>query len=70
MRTVRAKFECTKNDGSDVELQPVVAGSPEENKAFWKATPSGKLEMWVSNPDAADFFEVGEEYYLDFTKAS
>lgn len=39
----------------------------EEHARFAKATPSGKLEMQVDNPAAAEQFKIGEFYYLDFT---
>lgn len=70
-KTIRAKFnvaEITKfgnGGGTRVVLTPVITGS-EENKAFWEHTPSGTIEMHISNPDAK--FELGE-YYVDFTKA-
>lgn len=68
---VRAKFnvaEITKYGnagGTRVVLHPVQGGS-DENKAFWQWTPSGSIELNLSNPDAV--FEFGE-YYVDFTKA-
>lgn len=73
MTTVRAKFAVdqitTHRGGKTVVLQPVTSGS-EENKSFWKYTPSGKLEMWMNEGvAAADLFAVGQEYYLDFTLA-
>lgn len=43
---------------------------PNENTSFWDATPSGNVELSISNPDAAEFFELGESYYIDFEKAS
>ena len=71
MSQVRAKFvvnEVNQNeDGSSkVSMSPVTSGT-EENKSWSTHTPSGKLEMDITNPDAT--FEVGSEYYLDFTKA-
>ena len=73
---VRAKFFCSKNekyDGVDgkihnVELKSVYEGSA-ENKEFWKWTPNGQLNLGTINPSAAEYFEVGKEYYLDLTKA-
>ncbi len=65
---VRAKFTCTKNDNGDVALQPVFDRS-EENKQFWDATPSGEIKMFITNENARNQFEVGKEYYVDFTKA-
>ena len=45
-------------------------GDPDhENAKFWRATPSGKLELGCANLAAAEMFEIGQEYYIDFTKA-
>lgn len=74
---VRAKFvvlsikRYDRNSGmnAEVEMRPVYSSDPKhENKAFWDATPSGQLTMAIKS-DAADYFEPGAEYYLDFTKA-
>lgn len=70
MKSVRAKFyvdHVTKYKGEhgSVVLLPVTSGS-EENKTFWKYTPSGKLEMTI-NSSALDAFTPGQEFYLDFT---
>lgn len=40
-----------------------------ENHIFSKATPSGRLEMFITNKDAADAFTAGHCHYLDFTHA-
>lgn len=75
MAQVRAKFAC--NGIEDIpELQqktayfsPVFQGS-DENKSFSKYTPAGNLSLTISyETQAADFFEVDKEYYVDFTKA-
>jgi hypothetical protein len=75
---VKAKFVCSgKNEvgtcpnskSTMISLTPVSSGS-EENKKFWKYTPSGKIELSTINQDAADQFEVGKEYYVDFTPAN
>lgn len=52
-----------------VRLIPVEAGGNpiHENAQFWAATPSGLCELGCVNLAAADKFEVGKEYYLDFT---
>jgi hypothetical protein len=74
---VRAKFKCvekgeagstTTDKHTKVILQAVTTGS-EENKTFWRWTPSGRLEMSVLNTQAGTLFEVGKEYYVDFTPA-
>jgi hypothetical protein len=74
--TVRAKFKCNeliKRTGWEKEnpflyaakFSAVSSGS-EENKSFFAATPSGNIEVsTVKN----DVFEVGKEYYIDFTPA-
>lgn len=70
---VKAKFICISKEqninGGRVSLEPVTAGS-DENKSFWKYTPSGKLEMYIDNDAAFGEFHVGTEYYLDITPAS
>lgn len=42
----------------------------EENKSFSQFTPSGLLEMHVTNPAAHGFFKPGHSYYLDITEAA
>ena len=70
---VRAKFkvkELTQTEyGERIKLEPVIGGSP-ENESFFKWTPSGVIEMGTINTDAAKEFEVGKEFYVDFTKAN
>lgn len=70
MKNTRAKFNVAEiakqgnGGGTNVTLFPVISGS-EENKSFWENTPSGKIELHITNPDVE--FEFGE-YYVDFTK--
>lgn len=40
-----------------------------EDQRFQKATPSGFCEMQVDNPAALSQFELGGDYYIDFTPA-
>jgi hypothetical protein len=40
-----------------------------ENTKFWDASPSGSLQLGCINPEAYSQFEIGKEYYLDFTPA-
>jgi hypothetical protein len=66
---VRAKLTCVCNDEQQgVVLRPVVDGS-EENKQFFKYTPGGQVQLNVLNEAASAQFEVGKEYYADFTPA-
>lgn len=58
------------------ELQTIVMvpvssnGDPNhENTRFWQASPSGELRLGTINPEAWSQFELGAEYYVDFTKA-
>lgn len=69
--SVRAKFfvESVKpynDEATTVRLRAVTSGS-EENKSFWKYTPSGEIQMTISNPAAVAQFVEGQEYYIDFT---
>lgn len=71
--TVRAKFKVTqliKNEGGfdTIKLQPVTSGSP-ENEAFYKWTPTGEITLSTVNVEAAKQFELGRQYYVDFTEA-
>lgn len=55
-----------------IKMSPVYAnGDPNhENTKFWQASPSGQLSLGCVNLDAAKQFELGKEYYIDFTPAS
>lgn len=77
--TVRAKFKVTaitttahwqKDKGhiGTVKLQPVTSGSP-ENAAFYEATPCGEILLGTINKEALAQFEIGREFYVDFTPA-
>lgn len=80
---VRAKFYCqeisqtgyTKDGepkvatGKLYKFAAVYSNDPKhENKQFFTATPNAKLEMYIDNP-AAQVFELGREYYVDFSPA-
>jgi len=78
---VRAKMRCievsdrTSITGKAVEtkfirLQPVY-GSDENDKAnkeWSRWTPSGELQMTVTNPDAFNQFKLGVCYYVDLNE--
>ena len=40
-----------------------------EDLRFQKATPSGSAEFHIDNPAAAEQFELGKAYYVDFSPA-
>lgn len=54
--TAVAKNEAYPEDGSD------------ENNTYAKYTPSADLSMYIANPALHGMFNIGDEYYLDFTK--
>lgn len=74
--SVRAKvrvISITDNvnpDGSitscGVRLVPVTDGSP-ENQTWSRYTPSGSIDLAITNPDAVARFREATEFYVDFT---
>lgn len=71
---VRAKFvvqsvKAYAYGGREVSASTVTGGSSDipENQRFHKATPSGTITMMVDNPTAAEVFQPGTEFYVDFT---
>lgn len=81
--SVQAKVRCIGNstpswipDGTEadhriVRFTPVYDDNPEHPNFEWsKYTPSGYIELTVSNPDAFGKFEVGSEYLLTFEPAT
>ena len=80
---VRAKFSCTsvtKQMGGkynpegkyesgvvyDYKFSAVTGGTTDENKSFFASTPSGQISLSAVRDD---LFEIGKEYYLDFSLA-
>ncbi len=76
----RCKFSCYsvkhqiyggKTVSVEAGLGPVYSADlTSENRKFWEATPSGKLELTINNPAAFECFEAGKEYYIDITPAA
>jgi hypothetical protein len=77
--SVRAKFrvdsikkypQYDKSKGAiyEVEMRPV-NGDTEENKRFYSSTPSGEIKIAGVSAEVGAQWELGEEYYVDFTKA-
>jgi hypothetical protein len=79
MTVMRAKMQIDKIDdqyeGQETLYFRAVCATnyPEdgsdENNTFARFTPNAHLSMTVCNPALLGMFEVGEQYYLDFTKA-
>lgn len=72
---MRAKFYCTSLDKNDddsdnryehLHLAPVVGDGSTENESFSRFTPSGSLEMRITNPDLFGKITPGDAFYLDF----
>lgn len=73
---LRAKFQVQERKnyhtatGEEIIMRPVYWPDPEsENHHFWKASPSGQLTLFISNPEAIGKLEIGKFYYIDFTEA-
>jgi len=70
---MRAKIEVqsiTKFPNSViVKACPVMDDGIPENESFNIYTPSGSLELGITNPNAMDFLQPGKQYYLDFSEA-
>lgn len=69
--TVRTKFICSSKTESpggqwSIAFVAVTSGS-EENKTFWKYTPTGNAAFSTINEAAVKEFVVGKEYYFDIT---
>lgn len=69
---MRCKVFCSYkqpvNDGVHLHFTPVVDGS-EENKEFFRYTPGGQFMLYTVNLAVAEKYEVGKQYYVDFTEA-
>lgn len=66
--TMQAHWQPSKGKIGTVSLMPVSSGS-EENQRFYEATPSGEIKLGTINEDALKVFEIGREFYVDFTPA-
>ena len=77
---VRAKFYVSEvkqsryqSQGNEllttIKLNPVVSGS-EENKQFYRWSPSGSIDLGTVNPAVVEQFHIGDEFYVDFTPAA
>ncbi len=69
--TVRAKVTCQGIKDNAVSFTTVYEpnGPSDENMRFTKATPWGEIRLGIDNPTARDQFEVGKQYYVDFSAA-
>jgi len=80
--TVQAKVRCTGNSAPawadkyndtirTVRFTPVYDLDPAHPNFEWsQATPSGYVELTITNPAAFGAFEVNKEYTLTFEEAA
>jgi hypothetical protein len=72
---IRAKFKChtvTRDSGGNetVTLHPVYGNAQSPDNIEWsKYTPTGKLEMTITQEGAQGKFIPNKDYFLDFTPA-
>jgi len=73
MTKIRCKFACTDKrpsyegatDNFTFKFEARYHPETPEDERFAKWTPSGKMEVTISNPAALAAIEVGKAYYLD-----
>lgn len=75
-KVVRAKFKVNsyetnlqKNEECRTVKLSAVSDGSEENKRFFKFTPNGQITIGLLTPEAWQQFELGKEYYVDFSPA-
>lgn len=76
---VRCKFKCfsvqpmqTGTPGepmAQIVMMPDYGDQSGDNKSWSKATPSGNIQLYVTNPAAIEEFVPGKNYYIDFRDA-
>ncbi len=66
---VRAKMRCASIEDNQVKFDTQYDEDTPENQRFTKYTPWGSIEMGIDNPAALEQFEVGKNYYIDFSPA-
>lgn len=74
MKALLAKFKVGSvvnygNNNVEANLS-AVTNTSEENKTFSIYTPNASVKIHITNPDAVDFFEPGQEYICEFRKAN
>lgn len=77
---MRAKMKVTRTEAHNptsetITMTPVSADKypddgSDENNTYAKFTPSGSLSLTIANPALLGKFEIGQVYYLDFTKVA
>lgn len=73
MSEVRAKFKVVaqthyEHDLVEIKMSAVCDDTTEENRKFYKYTPSGTFAMQTNNKGVIDHMKPGKFFYLDFTE--
>jgi len=68
-----ARFHChtvlKAKDQETVTLQPVYSDKKDSPNYTWSQyTPTGKIEMTITNPAALGKFEPGKAYNIEFSQ--
>lgn len=64
------KLEMQPGNGVIATLTAVYDSNPEsENGKFFHYTPVAEVRLGILNPNVRDFFELGKEYFVDFSRA-
>lgn len=76
---MRAKIQVQSilgwEGGEVIKATPVCKNEPyssdglDENNTFSKFTPSGLIELTITNPALLGQINEGDQFYVDFTKA-
>ena len=53
----------------EIVMAPVFGTMGSGNESWAKYTPQGEIKMLINNPSAAAKFELGKQYFVDFTPA-
>lgn len=85
LNTMKAKMQVSNvkniNDdkgnlfGIELEMFPVGdkpydANGESDDNTYSRWTPSGKLNLAITNSNLFDSFKLGQKFYLEFTKAN
>lgn len=66
MKQARELYPDSDHEPVRVMHFSAVVGQEGDNAEWSKWTPTGNLQMYVTNPDAFAQFEVGKNYLLTF----
>jgi len=66
----KERYSREEEPQAKVTLYPVAGASP-ENEEFFRAAPSGKIELFLLNDRAVQWFErhISDDVYVDFAFA-